>query len=191
MLKKNIVEWVGFPKIWCNFQSGSWQMLTSDYKAGGWGEKRPKTCLHNISKVPKQVLVNAWLWKTYKLVVCSILNSKWNVLLEYIMASIFTSLLTLVSGPWANPKAGAVELKMPVTGFDLGRNSSPNALNFLCCCWWCIEQSPLVSVTIHSFFKQYSNKSRTLNRKLGKSESKGSLVENARYWIRSWEELIP
>ena len=50
-------------------------------------------------------------------------------------SSIFTSLLTLVSGPWANPKAGAVELKMPVTGFDLGRNSSPNALNFLCCCW--------------------------------------------------------
>ena len=32
----------GFPKILRNFQSGSWQMLTSDYKVGGWGEKRPK-----------------------------------------------------------------------------------------------------------------------------------------------------
>ena len=38
----------GFSKILRNFQSGSWQMLTSDYKVGGWGEKRPKTCLRNI-----------------------------------------------------------------------------------------------------------------------------------------------
>ena len=38
----------GFSKILRNFQSGSWQMLTSDYKVGGWGKKRPKTCLRNI-----------------------------------------------------------------------------------------------------------------------------------------------
>ena len=38
----------GFSKILRNFQSGSWQMLTSAYKVGGWGEKRPKTCLRNI-----------------------------------------------------------------------------------------------------------------------------------------------
>ena len=38
----------GFPKILRNCQSGSWQMLTSNYKVGGWGEKRPKTCLRNI-----------------------------------------------------------------------------------------------------------------------------------------------
>ena len=38
----------GFPKILRNFQSGPWLMLTSDYKVGGWGEKRPKTCLRNI-----------------------------------------------------------------------------------------------------------------------------------------------
>ena len=38
----------GFLKILRNFLSGSWQMLTSNYKVGGWGEKRPKTCLRNI-----------------------------------------------------------------------------------------------------------------------------------------------
>ena len=43
----------GFPKILCNLYRGSWQMLTSDYKVGGWGEKRPKTCLRNIWMVPK------------------------------------------------------------------------------------------------------------------------------------------
>ena len=37
----------GFPKILRNFQSGSWQMLTSNYKVGGWVQKRPKTCLRN------------------------------------------------------------------------------------------------------------------------------------------------
>ena len=31
-----------------NFDNGSWQMLMSTYKVGGWGEKRPKTCLRNI-----------------------------------------------------------------------------------------------------------------------------------------------
>ena len=31
----------GFPKILRNFQSGSWQMLTSDYKVGGV-KKGPK-----------------------------------------------------------------------------------------------------------------------------------------------------
>ena len=43
----------GFSKILRNFQSGSWQMLTFDYKVGGWGEKMPKTCLRNILMVPK------------------------------------------------------------------------------------------------------------------------------------------
>ena len=38
----------GIPKILRNLDSGSWQMLTSNYKVGGWGEKRPKTCLRNI-----------------------------------------------------------------------------------------------------------------------------------------------
>ena len=38
----------GFPKILRNLKSGSCQMLTSDYKVGGWGEKRPKICLRNI-----------------------------------------------------------------------------------------------------------------------------------------------
>ena len=38
----------GFLKILHNCQSGSWQMLTSNYKVGGWGEKSPKTCLRNI-----------------------------------------------------------------------------------------------------------------------------------------------
>ena len=38
----------GFPKILHNIQTGSRQMLTSDYKVGGWDEKRPKTCLRNI-----------------------------------------------------------------------------------------------------------------------------------------------
>ena len=38
----------GFPKILRNLDSGSLQMFTSDYKVGGWGEKRPKTCLRNI-----------------------------------------------------------------------------------------------------------------------------------------------
>ena len=38
----------GFLKILRNCQSGSWQMLTSNYKVGGWAEKRPKTCLRNI-----------------------------------------------------------------------------------------------------------------------------------------------
>ena len=38
----------GFSKILRNFQSGLWQMLTSAYKVGGWGEKRPKICLRNI-----------------------------------------------------------------------------------------------------------------------------------------------
>ena len=32
----------GFLKILRNFQSGSWQMLTSDYKVGGWGKKGQK-----------------------------------------------------------------------------------------------------------------------------------------------------
>ena len=32
----------GFPKILRNFQSGSWQMLTSNYKVGGWGKKGQK-----------------------------------------------------------------------------------------------------------------------------------------------------
>ena len=46
---KKIFQGVGgFPKILRNFQSGPWLMLTSDYKVGGWGEKRPKTCLRNI-----------------------------------------------------------------------------------------------------------------------------------------------
>ena len=44
----------GFPKILRNFQSGSWQMLTSNYKVGGWGKKRPKICLRNILMVPIQ-----------------------------------------------------------------------------------------------------------------------------------------
>ena len=44
LLKKNMG---GFLKILRNFQSGSWQMLTSAYKVGGWGKKRPKTCLRN------------------------------------------------------------------------------------------------------------------------------------------------
>ena len=38
----------GFPKILRNFKGGSWQMLTPDYKVGGWGKKRPKSCLRNI-----------------------------------------------------------------------------------------------------------------------------------------------
>ena len=38
----------GFWKILRNLNSGSWQMLTSNYKVGGWGDKRPKTCLRNI-----------------------------------------------------------------------------------------------------------------------------------------------
>ena len=38
----------GFPKRLRNFQRGSWQMLMSNDKVGGWGEKRPKTCLRNI-----------------------------------------------------------------------------------------------------------------------------------------------
>ena len=46
----------GFSKILRNSQSGSWQMLTSDYKVGGWGEKRPKTCLCNIWMVPNNQL---------------------------------------------------------------------------------------------------------------------------------------
>ena len=46
--QKNIFGVGGFSKILRNFQSGSWQMLTSAYKVGGWGEKRPKICLHNI-----------------------------------------------------------------------------------------------------------------------------------------------
>ena len=45
---KNIFGVGGFSKILRNFQSGSWQMLMSAYKVGGWGEKRPKTCLRNI-----------------------------------------------------------------------------------------------------------------------------------------------
>ena len=45
---KNFKGVGGFAKILRNFQSGSWQMLMSNYKVGGWGEKRPKTCLHNI-----------------------------------------------------------------------------------------------------------------------------------------------
>ena len=36
-----------FSKILRNFQGGSWQMLMSTYKVGGWGEKRPKTWLRN------------------------------------------------------------------------------------------------------------------------------------------------
>ena len=44
---KKFQEVGGFPKILRNFQTGSWQILTSDYKVGGWGEKRPKTCLRN------------------------------------------------------------------------------------------------------------------------------------------------
>ena len=31
-------------------------MLMSDYKVGGWGEKRPKTCLRNIWMVPNCAL---------------------------------------------------------------------------------------------------------------------------------------
>ena len=38
----------GFQKILRNFQSGSLQMLTPDYKVGMGGKKRPKTCLRNI-----------------------------------------------------------------------------------------------------------------------------------------------
>ena len=45
--EKKIVRVGGFSKILRNYQSGSWQMLTSAYKVGGWGEKRPKTCLRN------------------------------------------------------------------------------------------------------------------------------------------------
>ena len=52
LLKKNICGVGGFLKILRNFQSGSWQMLTSAYKVGGWGEKRPKTCLRNTWMVP-------------------------------------------------------------------------------------------------------------------------------------------
>ena len=44
---KNIFGVGRLSKILCNFQSGSWQMLTSAYKVGGWGEKRPKICLGN------------------------------------------------------------------------------------------------------------------------------------------------
>ena len=48
-------KWVGgFSKMLRNFQSGSWQMLMSTYKVGGWGEKRPKTCLRNIWMVPNK-----------------------------------------------------------------------------------------------------------------------------------------
>ena len=39
---------MGFPKILRNCQSGSWQILTSNYKVGGWGEKMAKTCLGTI-----------------------------------------------------------------------------------------------------------------------------------------------
>ena len=47
--EKKIRGWVGFQKSYvCNYQSGTWQMLTFTYKVGGWGEKWPKTCLHNI-----------------------------------------------------------------------------------------------------------------------------------------------
>ena len=46
---KKIFQGVGgFLKILRNIQSGSQQMLTSNYKVGGWGEKMPKTCLRNI-----------------------------------------------------------------------------------------------------------------------------------------------
>ena len=48
----------GFSKILRNFQSGSWQMLTSAYKVGVWGEKRPKTCLRNIWMVPKETCLS-------------------------------------------------------------------------------------------------------------------------------------
>ena len=51
----------GFSKILRNFQSGSWQMLTSNYKVGGWGEKRLKTCLRNIWMVPNVYAVNGIL----------------------------------------------------------------------------------------------------------------------------------
>ena len=51
--QKNIYGVGGFPKILRNLQSGSWQILTSNYKVGGWGEKRPKTCLRNTWMVPK------------------------------------------------------------------------------------------------------------------------------------------
>ena len=43
----------GFLKILRNSQGGSWQMLTSAYKVGGWGKKRLKMCLRNIWMVPK------------------------------------------------------------------------------------------------------------------------------------------
>ena len=39
--QKNIYGVGGFPKILRNLQSGSWQMLTSNYKVGGWGKKKP------------------------------------------------------------------------------------------------------------------------------------------------------
>ena len=48
----------GFSKILRNYQSGSWQMLTSAYKVGGWGEKRPKKCLRNIWMVPNSILLS-------------------------------------------------------------------------------------------------------------------------------------
>ena len=50
--QKKIERVGGFSKILRNYKSGSWQMLTSTYKVGGWGEKRPKTCLRNIWMVP-------------------------------------------------------------------------------------------------------------------------------------------
>ena len=46
---ENFFERVGgFSKTLRNYQSGSLQILTSAYKVGGWGEKRPKKCLRNI-----------------------------------------------------------------------------------------------------------------------------------------------
>ena len=46
----------GFLKILRNCQSGSWQMLTSNYKVGGWGEKKPKTLLEwSLSNLKKPI----------------------------------------------------------------------------------------------------------------------------------------
>jgi hypothetical protein len=39
---KNFLGVGGFPKILRNLESGSWQMLMSDYKVGGWGKKGQK-----------------------------------------------------------------------------------------------------------------------------------------------------
>ena len=48
---KILLGLVGFPKSYVIFRVGHdkcLRLLTSAYKVGGWGEKRPKICLRNI-----------------------------------------------------------------------------------------------------------------------------------------------